>query len=223
MRMLPDDQYHQWPCFVSRIVFAYNTAPHQSLGGASPFELYCGMPARDTFSRILTDQTTLLPQLATDDGDTENARLFAAAVKTSMAAFIQLAKNHDEFIKAKSAALLNQKGFPRAFAVNDKVKIRFPPTKAELDATGRRFNHLCLLGGVPAKSSSVSFPPPTGFFNWTIFASMSDPCRTCSLGMPLRHAVLGTPSLTLPRALRFLSVNSLRFEMNLLAGFIWLK
>ncbi len=67
---------------------------------------------------------------------------FALAVKTSTTAFVQLAKNHDEFMKAKSAAFLNQKGFPRAFAVDDKVKVRFPPTKVELDATGRRLNHV---------------------------------------------------------------------------------
>jgi hypothetical protein len=40
MKMPPDDQYHQWPRFVSRNVFAYNTAQHQSLGGVSPFEIY---------------------------------------------------------------------------------------------------------------------------------------------------------------------------------------
>jgi hypothetical protein len=71
-----------------------------------------------------------------------------------------LAKNHDEFIKAKSAALLNQKGFPRTFAVNDKVKIRFPPTKAELDATGRRFNHVSSWRGpckIIARLSSTTY------------------------------------------------------------------
>ncbi len=39
MRMLPDDQYRQWPRFISRITFAYNTAPHQSIG-ASPRSRY---------------------------------------------------------------------------------------------------------------------------------------------------------------------------------------
>ncbi len=67
-----------------------------------------------------------------------DARLFALAVKTSTTAFIQLAKNHDEFMKAKSADFLN----PRAFAVGDLVKVRFLPTKAKLDATGRRLNHV---------------------------------------------------------------------------------
>jgi hypothetical protein len=142
MRMLLDDLYRQWPRFVSRISFAYNTAPHQSIGDISPFEIYFGMPARDTFSRILTEQTELLQQLPTEEGDMENARLFALDVKTSTTAFIQLATNHDAFMKAKSAAFLNQKGFPRAFAVGDLVKVRFPPTKAELDASGRRLNHV---------------------------------------------------------------------------------
>jgi hypothetical protein len=75
MRMLPDDQYRHWPRYVSRIGFAYNTAPHQSIGEISPFEIYYGMPARDTFPRILTDQTELLQQLPTEEGDIENARL----------------------------------------------------------------------------------------------------------------------------------------------------
>jgi hypothetical protein len=140
--MLSDDQYRHWPRFVSRIAFAYNTAPHQSIGSIAPFEIYYGLPARDTFSRILTDQTELLPQLPTAEGDMENARLFALAVKTSTTAFVQLAKTHDEFMKAKSAAFLNQKGFPRAFAVGDLVKVRFPLTKAELDTTGRRLSHV---------------------------------------------------------------------------------
>ena len=142
MRMLPDDQYHQWPRFVSRIVFAYNTASHQSLGGISPFEMYYGMPARDTFSRILNDSTEQLEQLPNDEGDIQNAHLFAIAVRTSTTAFVQLAKNHDQYLKEKSAALLNQHGFPRVFVVGDLVKARFPPTKAELDATGRRLNHV---------------------------------------------------------------------------------
>jgi hypothetical protein len=57
----------------------------------------------------LTDQTELLQQLPMEEGDMENARLFALAVRTSTTAFVQLAKNHDEFMKAKSAAFLNQK------------------------------------------------------------------------------------------------------------------
>ena len=39
MRMLPDDHYHRLPAFTSRIVYAYNTAPHESLNGVSPYEI----------------------------------------------------------------------------------------------------------------------------------------------------------------------------------------
>jgi hypothetical protein len=53
MRLLLDSGYVVWPRFVSRIVFAYNTVPHELLGGISPYELYYGAPARDVFSSIL--------------------------------------------------------------------------------------------------------------------------------------------------------------------------
>jgi hypothetical protein len=147
MRLLPDDQYKEWPRFISRIVFAYNTAPHQSLGGTSPFELKHGVAARDTFSKVLTDQTELLPQIADESGDIENARLFAAAVKTSTTAFIQLARNHDQYMKTETADRLNDKGFPRSFTIGSMVKARFPPTKAEMDLTGRRSNHISAWRG----------------------------------------------------------------------------
>jgi hypothetical protein len=142
MRMLSDDQYRRWPRYASRIVFAYRTAAHSSLGMVSPYELQYGTPARDTFSGILTTQMEHLEQLPTDDGDVQNARLFALAVRTSTTAFIQLAKNHDQYVKQETADMLNEKGFPRTFEVGAFVKARFPPTKAELDITGRRSNHV---------------------------------------------------------------------------------
>jgi transposase InsO family protein len=40
LRLLPDDHYAVWPSFASRIAFAYNTAPHEGLGGVTPFEIY---------------------------------------------------------------------------------------------------------------------------------------------------------------------------------------
>jgi hypothetical protein len=113
----------------------------------SPYELQYGTPVRDTFSGILTIQTEHLEQLPTDEGDIENARLFALAVKTSTAAFIQLAKNHDQYVKQETADMLNEKGFPRTFEVGALVKARFPPTKAELDITGRRSNHVSAWRG----------------------------------------------------------------------------
>jgi hypothetical protein len=69
------------------------------------------------------------------------------AVKTSTTVFIQLAKNHDQFVKTETAATLNEKGFPRTFEVGAMVKARFPPTKAELDITGRRSNHVSAWRG----------------------------------------------------------------------------
>lgn len=72
----------------------------------------------------------------------EHARLFALAVKTSTTAFIQLARNHDQYVKHETAAMLNDRGFARTFVLGALVKARFPPTKAELDLTGRRSSHV---------------------------------------------------------------------------------
>ncbi len=63
-------------------------------------------------------------------------------MKTSTTAFIQLARNHDQYVKTETVTLLNQQGFPRAFVIGATVKARFPPTKTEMDATGRRSNHI---------------------------------------------------------------------------------
>jgi hypothetical protein len=45
-------------------------------------------------------------------------------------------------MKDETAATLNQSSTPRTFIIGSKVKARFPPTKAEMDATGRRSNHI---------------------------------------------------------------------------------
>jgi hypothetical protein len=81
MRMLSDEQYKVWHSFVVRTLFAYITASHQSIGGASPYEIYFGCDARDTFSTILMDSPEQLPSSPTGKGDKENARLFANAIK----------------------------------------------------------------------------------------------------------------------------------------------
>ena len=117
------------------------------VGSLHPYELYHGIAARDTFSAILNESTEHLVQLPDEAGDIENARLFAIAVRTSTTAFIQLARNHDQYLKNETAATLNEKGFPRSFIVGDKVKARFPPTQAELEATGRRSNHVSTWRG----------------------------------------------------------------------------
>jgi hypothetical protein len=147
MRLLTDDQYAHWPEFRARICFAYNTAPHQSIGMISPHEVDCETPARDTFSSILTESMDVLPQLSDEQGDAENARLFALSVKTSTQAFVQLARNHDQYVREETALLLNSAGHPRTFVIGDLVKARFPPTQAELLATGRRSNHVSAWRG----------------------------------------------------------------------------
>jgi hypothetical protein len=89
----------------------------------------------------------ILPQLPDEQGDAENARLFALAVRTSTQAFVQLARNHDDYVRTETAALLNSSGHPRTFVIGDLVKARFPPTHAELLATGRRSNHVSAWRG----------------------------------------------------------------------------
>jgi hypothetical protein len=91
----------------------------------------------------LTESIDILPQSPDEQGDAENARLFALAVKTSTQAFVQLARNHDQYVCDETASLLNSSGHPRTFVIGDFVKARFPPTQAELVlASGRRSNHV---------------------------------------------------------------------------------
>jgi hypothetical protein len=144
MRLLSDDQYKQWSKFASRIAFAYNTASHQSIEGISSFQIDHGVPARDTFSKVLTthqDPISSLP-IEKGDGDGDDAKVFALVVKTSTTAFIQLARNHDQHVRNETALRLNESRFPRSFVIGTLVKARFPPTKTEMDATGRRSNHI---------------------------------------------------------------------------------
>ncbi len=53
-----------------------------------------------------------------------------------------MARNHDQYVRDETATLLNSSGHPRMFVIGDLVKARFPPTHAELLATGRRSNHV---------------------------------------------------------------------------------
>jgi hypothetical protein len=147
MRLLSDDQYKQWPKFASRIAFAYNTASHQSIGGISPFQIDYGVPARNTFSKVLTTQQDPISSLPIEEDDGNDAKVFALAVKTSTTAFIQLASNHDQHVRNETALRLNESGFPRSFVIGSMVKARFPPTKTEMDATGRRSNHISAWRG----------------------------------------------------------------------------
>jgi hypothetical protein len=160
MRLLSDDQYKQWPKFASRIAFAYNTASHQSIGGISPFQIDHGVPARDTFSKVLTTDQDPISSLPIEENDCSDVKVFALAVKTSTTAFIQLARDHDQHIRKETALRLNETGFPRSFVIGSMVKARFPPTKAEMDATGRRSNHISAWRGpcrIIARLSSTTY------------------------------------------------------------------
>jgi transposase InsO family protein len=46
-RVLPDDLYLQWPSFSSRIVHAYNTAPHSPLGGDFALRNHARRPCQE--------------------------------------------------------------------------------------------------------------------------------------------------------------------------------
>jgi hypothetical protein len=68
-------------------------------------------------------------------------------VALSTRAFTAIAKTHDEFVRAETAARLNEKGSSRIFQVGDKVKVRVPPTQTQLLETGRRAKHVTAWRG----------------------------------------------------------------------------
>jgi hypothetical protein len=139
MRLLPDDHYLQWPLFTSRICWAYNTASHSSIGDLSPFEIYYGVPARDSItsdlhSRFIDDEL--------DSVDLNDPLAFAIAVKESVSAFTLLAKNHSDFVRTSTAERLNLHGYPKTYVIGDLVKIRVPPTHEQMLMSGRRSSHI---------------------------------------------------------------------------------
>jgi hypothetical protein len=137
MRILPDDHYKRWPSFASRITYAYNAAPHDSIGGIIPFQVQHGAPTRDPFSLLLAGDVPV-----DEDNELTLHALFAEAVSVSTKTFIQLAKTHDEFVRQETVRRLNAKGDTRTFQIGDKVKVRVPPTQEQMLATGRRAKHI---------------------------------------------------------------------------------
>lgn len=65
----------------------------------------------------------------------------------STRAFSQLAKTHDEFVRNETAARLNENERARTFKIGDKVKVRVPPTAAQMEETGRRAKHITVWRG----------------------------------------------------------------------------
>ncbi len=107
----------------------------------------------------------------------------------------------------------------RAFQVSDLVKVRFPPTKAELDATSRRLNHVSSWRGpceIVDRLSNTTYRVVQKDTSREYERSVSNLYRE----KPLRLAKSAMLPIILPRVLPSLLVNSSRFAMNLLAGSI---
>jgi hypothetical protein len=49
MRYLSPSQYNNWPTYAQRIVFAYNSVPHGSIGNLSPNEIDFASPLQSPF------------------------------------------------------------------------------------------------------------------------------------------------------------------------------
>ncbi len=141
--MLSDENYVRWPEFAQRIAFAYNSAPHEGIASVTPFEVYHGAPARNTLASALADH----PAPLSEDEELALPAQFAEAVAVSTRAFTALARTHDLFVRTETAVRLNQNGSSRTFSVGDKVKIRVPPTQAQLLETGRRAKHVTAWRG----------------------------------------------------------------------------
>jgi transposase InsO family protein len=142
MRLLSDDAYQRWPEFAQRIAFVHNTAVHEGLNAVTPFSVYHGTEARNTLASSLAPAPPL-----SEDEELALPAQFAEAVALSTQAFTAIAKTHDEFVRTETAARLNQKGSSKVFQVGDKVKVRVPPTQAQLLETGRRAKHVTAWRG----------------------------------------------------------------------------
>ncbi len=139
---MSDEQYLRWPEFAQRIAFVHNCATHEAMNVVTPFSVYHGSEARNTLASSLADA----PPISLDEELALPAQ-FAEAVALSTRAFTAIAKTHDEFVRAETAARLNEKGSSRIFQVGDKVKVRVPPTQAQLLETGRRAKHVTAWRG----------------------------------------------------------------------------
>ncbi len=126
-------------CFRMRTTSAGPITPNGSRSGTTPpfmrafnvvtpFAVYHGSEARNTLASSLADC------LATLLGG--RGACAPRPVRGSSGHFHASAHSHcpddDEFVRAESAARLNQKGSSRVFQkVGDKVKVRVPPTQVQ--------------------------------------------------------------------------------------------
>jgi hypothetical protein len=157
MRYLSPSQYLNWPVYAQRIVFAYNSVPHESLGHLSPFEMDFASPARSPFSSPDPDLT--FPDLE-DPPSTPSSispANFVDALRISSQAFHSFAASHKLFMAKTTQERLNKFGTPLTFSLNDRVKIYVPPTHAQLLRTGRRSNHIVAWRG-PCRITKILSP-----------------------------------------------------------------
>ncbi len=142
LRLLSDEHYARWPEFASRLAFSYNASPHDGIGSISPFQLQRGSPPNNSLAAALGDASVL-----SEDEELVLPTLFAEAVALSTSVFTQIARTHDTFVRTETAARLNKKGTTTTFRTGDKVKVRVPPTQAQLLQTGRRAKHVTAWRG----------------------------------------------------------------------------
>ncbi len=142
LRLLSDEHYVRWPEFASRIAFAYNASRHEGIGSIAPFQVQHGAMPNNSLASAIGDAPVL-----SEGEELALPAQFAEALALSTSVFSQLAKTHDTFVRTETAARLNKKGTTTTFASGDKVKVRVPPTQAQLLATGRRAKHITAWRG----------------------------------------------------------------------------
>jgi hypothetical protein len=148
MRYSPPSQYLNWPSCTQRIVFAYNSVPHESidltrwnLPHLSSPRLACQIPT----STSHLENTSVSPES------------FVDALRVSVQAFHAFAASHKSFMATTSQDRLNKHGTPHTFSIHDRVKIYVPPTHAQLLRTGRRSNHIVSWQG-PCRITKILSP-----------------------------------------------------------------
>jgi hypothetical protein len=150
MKFLSPSDYLLWPSFAQRICFSYNSVPHESLAGTSPFEMDYGTPHVSAFTPLDPHPAPPFPDDIFDDSQQGmhpppphlSPALAASAIQVSVAAFHRYARSHREYLQSTTAERLNLQGTPTLFQLGQRVKIYMPPTHNQLERTSRRAKHI---------------------------------------------------------------------------------
>ncbi len=95
MRYLSPSQYNNWSTYAQRIVFAYNSMPHESIGHLSPNEMDFASPLQSPFGPPAPDLT--FPDLEdppNPDPTPVSPAAFIHALQTFVQAFHFFAASH---------------------------------------------------------------------------------------------------------------------------------